>query len=211
MDPNASDEEQLEAITQWLKTNGTAIITGVAIGIAAILGWQYWNSQQAAQAEAASLQFDALQQAIATQDLDSAQRQGAALIDDYDDSLYATLAALLLAKLAVEQGNHATAAEHLHWVLDTTDQTEIKDIARLRLVRILLTEQRYDEAAAQLDQVTTSSLTAEREELRGDLHLAQGKTDQARSAYQAARVAQDDSALAALLDLKLNNLPALAN
>ena len=37
--------EQGERVRAWLKKNGSSLITGVALGLAALAGWQWWEGQ----------------------------------------------------------------------------------------------------------------------------------------------------------------------
>jgi predicted negative regulator of RcsB-dependent stress response len=210
VDHFASDDEQVEALKRWWKENGTGILVGIGIGVVGIFGWQYWNSYVAGQAEVASLHYDALRQALQSEDTAEVRKQADVLMDDYESSSYATLAALMLARLAVEGGDNGAAVGHLEWVLDQTDQVEIKDIARLRLARVLMAENKLDEARSQLAQVKTPSFSAEVEELRGDIHVALKQPAEARRAYEAAKIA---SGLAGnrMLQMKLDNLPPSPN
>ena len=205
MDYYVSDDEQVEAIKKWWQANAKAIFGGIAIGLAVVLGWQYWTAHRTARAEQASAHYAVLQQAVEKQDTALAQQQGQILLDDFPNSAYAVLASLELARQAAQAGDNATASQRLQWVIDHARQAEIKDIARLRLVRVLLAENRYDDAAARLNQIDNPNLTAEREELRGDLYAARNELAKARVAYQAAL---DAKAGNPLLRLKLDNLPA---
>ena len=205
MDYYVSDDEQVEEIKKWWRDNAKAIIGGIAIGLAVVLGWQYWTAHRAARAERASAHYAALLQAVEKQDTALARQQGQVLLEDFPRSAYAVLASLELARLAVEAGDNAAAGQRLQWVIDHAGQTDIKDIARLRLVRVLLAENRYDDAAARLDEIDNQNLIAEREELRGDLYAARNEPAKARTAYQAALNAKAGNPL---VRLKLDNLPA---
>jgi predicted negative regulator of RcsB-dependent stress response len=205
-----SEEEQVEAIKQWIKENGSAVIVGIGIGIAGILGWQYWTNYQRSQAEQASLQFEAMTQAVAANDSAAVRRYGEQLLDEYGDSMYAMLGTLLLAKQAVEQGDNAAAAMHLQRVIDHSGQPQLVAIARLRLARVSLAENRLDDAQEILNRIDDPNLAAEVEELRGDVLLARQQPEAARSAYEAAKAARGAAGGSQMLDLKLNNLPALS-
>lgn len=208
MDPYVSEEEQVEAIKKWLKTNGGAIITGIAIGIAAILGWQYWNTYQLNKAEQASIRFDALSHAVEADDRATARQQAESLMDDYADTTYAALSALMLAKFATQENDNKSAIDYLQWVLKNTNQDEIKTITRLRLARVFIAEKRLDEAEALLQQISDPNFTAELEELQGDFYLARNEPTKSRSAYEAARTASGNNSAGTFLDMKLDNLPA---
>jgi predicted negative regulator of RcsB-dependent stress response len=208
MEHYVTDDEQVEAIKKWWKANGGAIIAGILIGLAVIFGWQYWSSYRTGRVEQASRHYDQLVQLLQKDNKEDARQQGNLLIEDFSNSLYAVLAALKLAKLAIDEGDNGTAAKQLQWVMENADQDEVKDIARLRLAQVLLAEGKLDEAELRLEQVSNDSFTAEREELKGDLYLARHQTDQARTAYQAALATGNGSAL---LQMKLDNLSVLAH
>lgn len=200
----SSEQEQVEAITRWLKTHGPSIIIGIVVGLAAIGGWRYWQSYQQDQAEAASAVYAALSDALDADDAAAAGGHAATLKQDYAQSGYATLAALRLASRAAEDGDNEAAIDELRWVLDNAADDAFKPIARLRLARLLFAEQRYDDARAQLNQVGDGH-SAEREELSGDLYAAAGQPELARTAYQAAQTAAGGGG--PLLRLKIDTLP----
>jgi predicted negative regulator of RcsB-dependent stress response len=204
-----TDDERVEDLKRWWKENGTSIIAGIGLGLVAIFGWQYWGSYRNAKAEQASQAYDAFVVAVEKPDADQARQRGQALLTDFPKSPYTTLAALRLAKLASDGGDTATAIQRLEWVIENAKLDELKDIARLRLARALFAAGRPSDAEQQLARVTTPSLTAEREELRGDLALAGNDPAKARTAYAAALAASGGNSL---LQLKLDNLtPPTAN
>jgi predicted negative regulator of RcsB-dependent stress response len=55
-----TDEEKAEAIKKWWKENGIAVVSGVAIGLAAIFGWRAWTNYQEQLGQQASLTFEEL-------------------------------------------------------------------------------------------------------------------------------------------------------
>ena len=141
-------------------------------------------------------------------DISTARAQATVLQSDYAGSAYASLAAFMMAKLAVEKDDYAKAILELQWVLNNDEQTEMQDIARLRLARVLLAADQSDKALGELSKITSTAFTGEVEELRGDIYLAQNKPDQARTAYEAARAAQGQGGAGSLLQMKLDSLPA---
>ena len=205
-----SDDELVEEIKQWWKTNGIAIIAGITIGLGAIFGWRYWNAYQGAQAEEASFHYNALIQALEKNDAAEIQKQGEILVTDFPKSLNTVLAALNRAKSVIAADDLAEAAEHLEWAVANGDLPALKDIARLRLARVLLAQDRLPEAESQLEQVGNLNFYVQREELKGDLYVARGEPAQARVAYEAALQADKTGGQNSLLRMKLDNLPAPA-
>ena len=203
------EEEQVEALTRWLKKNGPGVLTGIALGLAVVLTWNVWNRYQAGQQEHASALFEAVKQAAASRDLGELQVRSEALLDAHGDSTYAHLARLTLAKASLESDDLDAAIAYLEQIIDGND-AELRDIARLRLARILIGQGRLDEAELQLNSVSNLSFTAEQDELRGDLFLARDEPERARDAYQAALAALGESANRTLVEMKLDSLPAAA-
>ncbi|MBK7541253.1 MAG: tetratricopeptide repeat protein [Candidatus Competibacteraceae bacterium] len=198
-----TDDERVEDLKQWWKENGASIIAGIALAVIGIFGWQYWTSHRNATAEQASQAYDAFIEAVEKPDADQARQRGQALLADFPKSPYTALAMLRLAKLALEDGATAVANQRLEWVVENAKLDELKDVARLRLAPVLAAAGRPGDAEQRLAQVTTASLIAEREELRGDLALAANDPGKARNAYAAALAASGGSTL---LQLKLDNL-----
>ena len=97
------------------------------------------------------------------------------------------LAALVLARLAVSQGELPAAQVQLQWALEHADSPELKHTARLRLVRVLMDQNQLAEAAQQLNSVTEAGAYAYLyTELQGDLAMLEGNTVEAASAYRQA-------------------------
>lgn len=198
-----TDDERVEDLKKWWKDNGASILIGIALGVLAIFGWQYWRSYRDAQAEQASQAYEAFLAVAEKPNTDLARQQGQAVLTGFPKSPYAALAALRLAKLAMDGGDAATAMQRLEWVIANARLDEIKDIARLRLARVHLTAGQLAAAGKLLDSVATGSLNAEREELRGDVYLAGNDPAKARTAYAAALAAGGSQGL---LHLKIDNL-----
>ena len=198
-----TDDERVEDLKKWWKENGASILIGIALGVIAIFAWQYWTSYRNAQAETASRVYDAFVAAADKPDADPARQLGQTVITDFPKSPYAALTALRLAKLALDGNDPATATQRLEWVIAHAKLDELRDIARLRLAQVKLSAGQTAEAKKLLEDMTTATLAAEREELKGDLYLASNDLDQARTAYAASQAAGNSNRL---LQLKLDNL-----
>ncbi|MCB1787720.1 MAG: tetratricopeptide repeat protein [Chromatiaceae bacterium] len=181
-----TEEEQVEAIKKWWKENGKSVIGGVVLGFAVIGGWQGWQGWQRSQAEAASTLFDRMRLAVQQDQPNKAIEDGKQLIGEFGGSAYASFAALELAKLSYQQGEKAAARNHLQWVADSAPDPTIRELARLRLGRLLLDLADLDALQALLATPASDAFAGEFAELRGDLALARGDQTAAREAYQEA-------------------------
>jgi predicted negative regulator of RcsB-dependent stress response len=179
-----SEEEQVEALKKWWKENGKSVIVGAVLGFAIIFGWQGWQAYQVDQGESASQLFADMQQAVTAGEKDTITGKAQQLMDNYGSSGYAGLAALQLAKLAYENKQKEQARGHLTWVTQNVADDTLKEIARLRLVKLLLDIQAFDAASGLLAQNHGDVLRGEFAHLRGDLAYQQGDIAAAHKAYQ---------------------------
>jgi len=187
MDVHASEKEQVEALKKWWKENGSSVITGVLLGLSVLLGGKAWFGYQETQALNASNIYAQMMGASSAGDLEKVNNLSNELITNYSGSGYAPLAALLLAKQAVQDGELAAAQAQLQWALDHADTEAVRHTARMRLVRVMISRGQYVESeqllGSVLDAGAYSYLYAE---LEGDLAMAQGNTSQAAGAYKRA-------------------------
>lgn len=183
-----SEEEQLESIKEWWSKNGKSMIIGAVVAVAGVGGWKGWESYQLNQAESASQLYTALNQVVMNEAGDERQQQADELINrltsDFEGSVYSDYARLFAARLAVEREALDEAQAHLRGTLDTTKIDAIELVARLRLARILNSQDAVDEALKLLDVADAGGFTADFQSLRGDLLMSKGDALQAREAYQ---------------------------
>lgn len=205
MSAHLSDEEQVEALKKWWKENGKGIIGGLVIGLVGVFGWRYWQTQLTTAGEQASMTYMEMVHNIHEGKSEVAIGMGKHLVTKADKTPYAALASLLLAKLAVEAEDFEKAAEHLRWAMDNGSLPELKQTARLRLTRLLLSQGKPDEALPALTG-TEGEESASYHELRGDIMVAQDQSSEAREAYTQAIALSPPGAEVKLLQMKLDDL-----
>lgn len=176
-----SEQEQVEALKAWWDKNGRSSLVTLVLFLMAVFGWQQWDGHRKGVAEAASTHYQKMM-GMMEQDSNNAIEAGRALIASYPDSIYAVMASMAMARLAVEQKDLDAAAAHLRSAMQNSDQPELTALARLRLARVELAQGKPDAALTTLG----SEKSAANDELRGDILLAQGKPDEARASYTRA-------------------------
>lgn len=180
------EQEKLGDLKAWWSRYGnyvTAAITVVALAIAAHQGWKYYTSKQAS--EASTLYF-ALSDAIGKNETAKVKDAAAQLIEKFPGTGYAPRAALLSAKAAFDAGDLAGAKTQLEWVVANSKEDELKAIARLRLAGVLLDQKQYDAALGVLDGKHSEAFAGLFLDMKGDIFNVQGKTADAKTAYEAA-------------------------
>jgi predicted negative regulator of RcsB-dependent stress response len=179
----------------------------VVIAIVALIGWQQWGAYKQERAEKASAEYHVFRNEIhAPTPSEAALKRGDTIITEIGNTHYGPLAALLLAQYHVERGELDQAAERLRWAAKEAKGQPVAALATLRLARVLSAQKHYDEALAAL-QPAPKSLTADYQEVRGDVLTAAGRRDDAVAAYRAALADQGlIPQRRALIELKLNDL-----
>ncbi|HPY41517.1 MAG TPA: tetratricopeptide repeat protein [Thiolinea sp.] len=202
IDYNKTDEEQAEDIKAWWKENGISVVAGIGLAVAALFGWEYWQKHQIAQMESASTLYSSVQtsadDAATTKSIQELQ-------SEYAKSPYAALATLETAKKHAEKGEYEPAATALRWVIDNTKEPDLKNIASVRLARVLAGAGKYDEALKLASQTYGTAYESVLEEIKGDIYSAQNKVEDARKAYERAMVATKNGSTE-LIKIKLDNL-----
>lgn len=206
-----SEEEQLESLKEWWSKNGKSMIIGAVVAIAGVGGWKGWENHQLSQAETASQLYTELNQVVMNTTGDARQQQADALIErltsNFDGSVYSDYAHLFAARLAVERDALDEAQAHLRAALTSTKVDTIELVVRLRLARILNSQEKIEEALSLLDIADAGGFTADFQSLRGDLLMSKGDALQARQAYQRALDASRSAGESTpLVEMKLDSL-----
>jgi predicted negative regulator of RcsB-dependent stress response len=201
------EQEKIATLKAWWDQYGnyvTGAVTVVCVIIIAVQGWRWYSRSQS---EKAAVLYGAVSAATAQNNPDKAKDAGTQLLDKYPSSAYAARAALLLAKLAVDKKDNATAKTNLQWVIDRASEDELKQIARLRLAYVLLDDKAYDDALRTLDAKHDDKMDGLYSDAKGDILAASGKSSEAKAAYQAALQKVDPKGpMRSYIQLKLDSL-----
>jgi hypothetical protein len=96
-------------------------------------------------------------------------------------------------------------------VVANSKEDELKSLARLRLAAVQLDQKKFDEALATLDGKHHAAFEGLFLDMRGDVFKIQGKTADARTAYEAALTKLDSKGQQRqFTQLKLDALPSAA-
>lgn len=207
-----TEEEQLDALKNWWKENGKALMLGIGAAVVIVVGWQGWQSRQATNAAQASMLYQSLIESVVV-DLDEGRAQtsetlqhlGARLKAEHAKTTYAQYAALILARAAVQSNNNEAALAELDWVIANSKEEDIKRIATLRKAKILLGEQKAGEALSLMDSIDPASFSIIYHELRGDAYFLQNNIEAARREYDRALAANTGEARP-ILQMKRDDL-----
>lgn len=201
------EQEQLDALKAWWKENGNKLLGVLLVLVVAMGGWRGWQYYQHKQASEAATLFAEFVKQLGSNDAKRVNDAAAMVMEKYASSGYAPRAALWAAQVNEQGKDMARAKTQLQWVIDHAGEDGLKGVARLRLAAVLLDEKKYDDALKLLGDKHPASFDGLYADLRGDILSAQGKKDEARSAYKLAYEKIDARSMYRnLIEMKLDAL-----
>lgn len=212
MDDLLSEKEQIEQMRSWWSEYGGYVIFGVAAGALLLFGWNYYqDSKLNSQLEASAL-YEALTDHVVDGDLEEAEVAAGKLSTMYTDTSYSAQSKLAMARLYMDKNRDQDAADVLAELLASDSDEAIKHVARLRLAKILLYQDKAQEVVDLLEGVDHPAFSAAYGEVIGDAYRALGRIDDAQAAYQ--RVLMDPVSQGTvdqrLIQWKVLDLPEVA-
>jgi predicted negative regulator of RcsB-dependent stress response len=209
VDEYLSEKEQWEWLKSQLLINGPWIVAGVAAGALALAGWHWWQQHVDTRASQASAQALQIAQAFERNDPTRAQSLLDALARTQPKSPYLDQANLIAARAFVELGEFDKAALRLKSVMDGTPDPALALVARERLARVEIAQNKPDAALATLNGTDPGGFAARYHEVRAEAYAAKKDSVNALKEYRAARDADRNGTLdPQTLDLQINDLVA---
>ncbi|PCH54909.1 MAG: hypothetical protein COC15_04980 [Legionellales bacterium] len=171
------------------------LLAALLLGVA---GWQYSKYRDDKVLLQASGIYAEMLSAHEQQQDDQVIANAKNLVAEHGTTPYGVIAAMLLAKIAIEGNDFVTATQHLN-VAVANGKNNLSHIARLRLARVLLVQEKYAAALEIVADHKSKFFSSLYFSVQGDIYAAMGETKKARAAYNS--VANND-----LVDLKLSDL-----
>ncbi len=205
-----TDEEELAVVKEWWSRNGKPLLTGSVLALVIVFGWQGWERYQANQQQSASLLYQQLLETVLSPsgqlDVAKVAELTGKLGNEFAGTHYAQYAGLFAAKVAVEADQLDDAAAELQAIVDDPADDTLAELARQRLARVLAAQDKAEQALKLLEGEAAQAFLAGREELKGDLLVKLGRSDEAHAAYVKAKAALSDDAAVGGLQMKLDDL-----
>ncbi len=202
-----SEQEQIQVIKDWWKTYGMSVVLGIVIALAGSYGWRYWQQYNENYMGQASVVYEQMLIAKTNQQTNDFNNSVQQLTQKYGRSPYAALANLAAANQAITQNQLDQSIKPLTWVSQHAKDHNLQQIADIRLARVLLAQQKPQQALPYLNKVNDAAFAPLVASIRGDAYAALGNNANARDAYQQALSGlPKNTGLYTLVEMKLTAL-----
>jgi predicted negative regulator of RcsB-dependent stress response len=186
-----SDNEREEQLRRWWSDNWLWIVGGVALGLGALAGWQYWHKSRLQSAERDESSYLAVLDSLGKNDAAAATKKAEDLRALHPKSPYADQSDLALARAFVDQRKYDDAAGRLRVVAASSRDPQLRQVAQTRLARVLAEQGKHDDALKLLDVAKAGAFAPVYHEIRGDILAAKRDAAGARKEYDAALAADN--------------------
>ena len=204
-----TEQEQIELLKGWVKQYSLVILLGMILALAGISGWRYWQERQATMLSHASSVYDEMLTMRAQNDTAATLVQAQKLFAHYAKTTYGQMAALMLAREATIKKNYREAEKQLDWVIDNSSVASFRQIARLRLARIMIAEHKPEDAIHTLQKSEDQTFNGLTDEIKGDAYFAMKNIAMARDSYKQALTELPNAESRPLLQMKYDNLTTI--
>ncbi|GAA6141196.1 tetratricopeptide repeat protein [Hydrogenophaga sp. 5NK40-0174] len=201
------EQEQLDQLKHFWAKYGNLISWAAIAVLVAMAAWNGWNWWQRSEAEKASAMYDELERAVVSDDAARVEAAFGQMKERLSGNVVAAQGGLLVAKSLLGHGKPEQAREALQWVSDNAPDAGFRSVAALRMSAIDMQAKDYDKALGLLGDSIAEDFKALAADRRGDIYMAQGKTEEAKAEYEKAWSLFGDRAdYRRLVKIKLNAL-----
>lgn len=194
-----SDKEQAEMVKNFWNDYGRYLAVAIVIGLLLGVGWRWWNDYQVKRKQQAS----ALYGQVLTESLHPSGASGAHNIDalvlqlqsKYKSSPYTSFAKLYQAAQSISGGNLKQAETDFRWVIANAGNKALKQLARLRLARVLIGDNQAKEALQTLSTVDDTGFNVMVKLEKSNAYLALQQNKQASNELASAKTLMNASGI----------------
>ena len=184
MDDLLSEKEQIDQIRSWWKEYGAYVIGGIVIGVGGLLGYNHYQKSTLEAQLAASTAYESLVVHVADGKLDDAEAVANEIATSYSDTTYMGQSGLAMARLYMDKNRDQDAADALLTIVNGDSDDELKHVARLRLARIYLYQDKPQEVVDLLADQDNDAFASSYGEVLGDAYTTLGQVAEAQESYQ---------------------------
>ena len=199
-------------LLKFLEKNKKIIILVLVIIVSAIIFFIASNQIEKKKNEEASVIYGSFLDEISSEEPDTYLLNNILknLQENYINSGYTQIALLNMASLDAKNNNFDESLKNFKSLVEITNGFNgnkiFNKIARVSAARILLSEEKYDEALNMIENFSSTSTNGYIHELTGDILYKQNKIDLALIQYEMASEKYNDDTSKSIISMKIANI-----
>lgn len=199
-------------LLKFIEKNKKIIILVLVIIVSAIIFFIASNQIEKKKNEEASVIYGSFLDEISSEEPDTYLLNNILknLQENYVNSGYTQIALLNMASLDAKNNNFDESLKNFKNLVEITNGFNgnkiFNKIARVSAARILLSEEKYDEALNMIENFSSTSTNGYIHELTGDILYKQNKTDLALIQYEMASEKYNDDTSKSIISMKIANI-----
>ena len=198
--------EEEDKLISWFKDNYKNIIIGLIFGTSLVFGFKYYGDINTNKQYEMSLRY---QEAIKDYQNDKYEKV-LSLSEEYQltepSNIYTSMINLYAAKIYHDKEMYKESLESLTFIVNNSNSRELHMIANTRYARILILQERYDEAEKFIISIPGYNVNILLVELLGDISYSQSNINKAREYYKACLDLETTPNNRKIIENKLNSI-----
>ena len=181
---NTKYTEEEDKFILWFKENYKNILMGILFGVTIVTSYKFYTDSKVNSMHNISLKYEQVMNDYKNNNNKSLLKLSKELSETNPNNIYTNMLNLYAAKIFHETGNYDESLGKLNLVISNVESEDIKIIAQLRKVRIMLAQNRLDSAYEYIISINSYDNNPFLIELIGDIYYKKNNQKLAREFYQ---------------------------
>ena len=198
--------EEEDKLISWFKDNYKNIIFGLLFGATLVFGFKYYNDLNSNKQYEMSLKYEE-----AIKDYQDEKYEKVILLSkEYQENnpsnIYTSMINLYVAKIYHDEGKYPESLESLDFIIKNSTSKEMQIAASIRYSRILILQEKYNEAENFITSTVSFNDNALLVEMLGDISYVKSNISKAKKYYESCLDLEITPNNRKIIENKLNSI-----
>ena len=175
--------EEEEKFLSWFKDNLKSMLVGLFAGIILILSYKYYINYKEDITSNLSYEYEQAVNKYNNGDNEYLLQKDQEFSNQYHSNIYTNLINLYSVKIFVDNEDIDRAFDKLDFVIINTSSLHIKNIAEIRKIRLMISQNQLDSALTLIKKIDPEGKNYILVELLGDIYYKNGEIQLAKETY----------------------------
>ena len=175
--------EEEEKFLSWFRDNLKSMLVGLFVGIILILSYKYHTNYKEDITLNLSYEYEQAVNKYNNGDNEYLLQKDKEFSNQYPSNIYTNLINLYSVKIFVDNEDMDRAFDKLDFVITNTSSLHIKNIAEIRKIRLMISQNQLDSALTLIKKIDPEGKNYILIELLGDIYYKNGEIQLAKETY----------------------------